>query len=176
MEDIARAAAPELSSAPPPPAQSERRGSVFAGDLVGQGNWVSLVTWAILFAGPLAVLITAAMLTPSSAGHGTHTQLGLPPCGFLVYTGYPCPGCGLTTSFSNMIRFQVGGAFHANPFGILLFLCTAAMVPLSLFGMVRRTPVVDTLDRLHAEKIAIGLSIVSITVWVIRVGMQYFGA
>ncbi|MCZ7677340.1 MAG: DUF2752 domain-containing protein [Sandaracinaceae bacterium] len=93
----------------------------------------------------------------------------------MVYTGYPCPGCGLTTSFAHMIRLEVGGAFTANPFGILLFLCTAAMVPLSLLGIARRMPVIDTLDRLHAEKIAIGLSIVSITVWITKVAIQYFG-
>ncbi|MCA9610613.1 MAG: hypothetical protein KC619_33690, partial [Myxococcales bacterium] len=68
------------------------RGKIFGEDLVGQGDWSSILTWAVLFSGPLAVLVTAAMLTPSPEGHGTHTQLGLPPCGFLVYTGYPCPG------------------------------------------------------------------------------------
>lgn len=153
---------------------SPGRGKVFGADLIGQGDWTSLVTWVVLFAGPLAVLITAVILTPSAAGHGTHTQLGLPPCGFLVYTGYPCPGCGLTTSFAHMIRFEVIGAFQANPFGILLFLCTAAIVPISLLGIVRRMPVIDTLDRMHAEKIAIGLSIVSIVVWVVKVGIQYY--
>ncbi|MBN4049436.1 DUF2752 domain-containing protein [bacterium AH-315-N03] len=157
-------------------AQSRGRGKIFGADLVGEGDWSSLVTWAVLFAGPLAVLITAAVLTPSSAGHGTHTQLGLPPCGFLVYTGFPCPGCGLTTSFAHMIRLEVIGAFQANPFGMLLFLCTAAIVPISLLGIVRRLPVIDTLDRLHAEKIAIGLSIVSILVWGVKVGIQYYSA
>jgi hypothetical protein len=151
------------------------RGSVFAPDLVGAGSWASRVTWSVLFLIPLAVLITAGFLHPDPSGHGTHTQLGLPPCGFLVYTGYPCPGCGLTTSFAHMIRFQIGGAFHANPFGIVLFSGTAAMIPLALLGIVRRMPVIDTLDRLHAEKIAIGLSILSIVVWGIRVAMQYFG-
>ncbi len=165
MEEVASA-----QRLTPPPG----RGKVFGQDLVGQGDWSSIIAWAILFAGPLAVLITAATLTPSAAGHGTHTQLGLPPCGFLVYTGYPCPGCGLTTSFSNMIRLQVVGAFHANPFGILLFLCTAAIVPISLFGIIRKLPVIDTLDRLHAEKIAIGLSVVSIVVWVVNVSLQYY--
>lgn len=155
---------------------SRGRGKVFGLDLVGQGDWSSLLTWAVLFAGPLAVLITAAVLTPSSVGHGTHTQLGLPPCGFLVYTGFPCPGCGLTTSFAHMIRFEVIGAFQSNPFGMLLFLCTAAIVPISLLGIVRRLPVIDTLDRLHAEKIAIGLSVVSIVVWVVKVGIQYYSA
>lgn len=172
MDDSVRA---EGSAALSPGAQ-EGRGPVFGADLVGQGTWLSLITWAVLFAGPVAVLVTAALLTPAAAGHGTHTQLGLPPCGFLVYTGYPCPGCGLTTSFAHMIRLQVHGAFHANPFGILLFLCTAAMVPLSLFGMVRRMPVIDLLDRLHAEKVAIGLSVLSVGVWLAKVAIQYFAA
>jgi hypothetical protein len=134
------------------------------------------VVWFFLFAVPLAVVITAAMLTPSAQGHGTHTQLGLPPCGFLVYTGYPCPGCGLTTSFAHMVRLQVIGAFHANPFGILLFITTVLVIPLAFYGMIRRIPVVDLLDRFHAEKIAIGLSVVSIAVWGVRIGMQYFAA
>lgn len=152
------------------------RGSPFAADLVKQGNWVSLLVWLVLFAGPLAVVITAALLTPSPSGHGTHTQLGLPPCGFLVYTGYPCPGCGLTTSFAHMVRLQVVGAAQANPFGILLFTATVLTIPLAAMGIVRRLPVVDTLDRLHAEKIAIGLSVVSIVTWLVRISMQYLAS
>lgn len=152
------------------------RGSVLGADLVGQGSWMSQIVWLVLWAVPLAVLTTAALLSPAGEGHGTHTQLGLPPCGFLVYTGYPCPGCGLTTSFAHMIRLEVFGAFHANPFGIVLFLCTAAMIPVALVGMVRRMPVIDTLDRLHAEKIAIVLSVLSIVVWGAKVAAQYFGA
>jgi hypothetical protein len=177
MDEMASAvpaseATPGINPVPP----SRGRGSVFAADLVGRGNWSSYLTWAVLFSGPLAVLITAAMLTPDPAGHGTHTQLGLPPCGFLVFTGYPCPGCGLTTSFSHMIRLQIFGAAQANPFGILLFTATAVMVPLALMGIIRRMPVIDTLDRLHAEKIAIGLSILSLLVWGTRVSIQYLGA
>jgi hypothetical protein len=169
MEETVRAEAPAL------PRPNKGRGPVFGADLVGQGDWLSIASWLVLLLGPLAVLVTAAMLTPSPEGHGTHTQLGLPPCGFLVYTGYPCPGCGLTTSFAHMIRFEIFGAAQANPFGILLFLCTAAMVPLAVAGIARRMPVIDTLDRLHAEKIAIALSILSIIVWGTRVAIQYAG-
>jgi uncharacterized protein DUF2752 len=175
MDEIAPAQGTELASAALGRPLPQGRGSVFAPDLVGAGSWLSVVAWVVLFAVPLAVLITAAFLTPAPEGHGTHMQLGLPPCGFLVFTGYPCPGCGLTTSFAHMIRLEVGGAFHANPFGILLFSSSAAMIPLALVGIVRRMPVIDTLDRLHAEKIAIGLSILSIVVWVVRVAIQYFG-
>lgn len=177
MDDAARAEGSDLQGAAARgPLLSSGRGTIFGADLVGQGSWGSLVVWAVFFAGPLAVLITAALLTPAGEGHGTHTQLGLPPCGFLVYTGYPCPGCGLTTAFTHMIRLEVLGAFSANPFGIPLFLFTAAMIPLALLGIVRRLPVIDTLDRLHAEKIAIGLSILSIAVWITKVGIQYFSA
>lgn len=136
---------------------------------------LSRFIWAVLFAIPTAVVVTAAMLTPSSEGHGTHTQLGLPPCGFLVFSGYPCPGCGLTTAFAHMVRLQIVGAWHANPFGIALFTCTAAFIPLAAIGFVRGWPVVATLDRIHAEKFAIGLSLLSMTAWVVRVATQMFG-
>ena len=137
-------------------------------------TWQSRFVWSILFAVASAVVVTAAMLTPNPAGHGTHTQLGLPPCGFLVFTGYPCPGCGLTTSFAYMVRANLAGAWMANPFGIVLFLATFAMVPLAAAGLVRSWSVVATLDRLHAEKIAIGLSVLCMVVWTIRVSIEYF--
>jgi hypothetical protein len=161
-----------------PPAEARPAPDVAGlfGDLVGRGNLLSRVIWAAFFAGPLAVLTTALFLTPSPLGHSTHTQLGLPPCGFLVATGYPCPGCGLTTSFTHMVRLEVFGALGANPFGVLLFLATVAIVPVAAFGMIRRLPVVDTLDRLHAEKIAIFLSVVSLSVWGVKVALQYMGA
>ena len=133
---------------------------------------LSRIVWAVLFAIPTAVMVTAATLTPNPVGHGTHMQLGLPPCGFLVFTGYPCPGCGLTTAFAYMIRANVVGAWIANPFGIALFLATFGFIPLAAIGFVRGWPVVATLDRIHAEKIAVALSILSLVAWVTRIAMQ----
>jgi hypothetical protein len=118
---------------------------------------------------PLAVVLTATQLTPDHSGMGTHQQLGLPPCGFLVVTGIPCPGCGLTTSFSHMVRAQFTGATRANPFGVMLFLVTFFTIPIAGFGFFRGSPVLDTLERLHAEKWAILLSVTSLLVWGIRV-------
>lgn len=127
------------------------------------------LAWAALFLVPTAVLVTAAILTPSPLGHGTHMQLGLPPCGFLEITGYPCPGCGLTTAFANMAHFNVVGAAHANPFGIPLFLATIGMIPVAFVGMLRGTHVMDTLELFQADKIAILLATTSVTVWVVRI-------
>ncbi len=180
MENALPEVAPARPSVPDrisvPPGDGRFGDGRFGGGFTPErGDWSSRVMWFVLFAVPLAVVITAAMLTPSASGHGTHTQLGLPPCGFLVFTGYPCPGCGLTTAFAHMVRLQVLGAWHANPFGIVLFVVTALTIPVAAVGFVRGWGVVATLDRLHAEKIAIGLSLLSLVVWIIRVASQAFG-
>jgi hypothetical protein len=143
--------------------------------LVGAGSVVSRAVWAFLFVSGAAVLVTAAALSPDPAGHGTHTQLGLPPCGFLLMTGLPCPGCGLTTSFAHMIRLELGGAFAANPLGVLLFSVTALGVVVAGVGMGRSLPVIRTLDRLHFEKVLIVLGVGALLIWLSRVGLTLAG-
>ncbi len=128
-------------------------------------HWSTTVGWLVLFALPLAVIVTASTLTPNPIGHSTHTQLGLPPCGFLLLTGVPCPGCGLTTAFAHMANFDPIGAASANPFGIPLFLVSAFTIPFSAWGYLRGLRVIETLERFHFEKVAIMLSISSILVW-----------
>lgn len=57
--------------------------------------------------GSLALLsgfCVAAWIQPDPRGFGTHHQLGLPPCNFLDLTGFACPACGMTTSFSHFVR------------------------------------------------------------------------
>lgn len=143
--------------------------------LVGTGTRLSQAIWLFLFTAGGAVLVTAMVVSPDPVGHGTHTQLGLPPCGFLLATGLPCPGCGLTTAFAHMIRLQVGGAFDANPFGVLLFCVTVVGVGVSGVGMTRSLPVVRTLDRLHFEKIMIVLGVAALLAWLSRMGGPILG-
>jgi Uma2 family endonuclease len=71
-------------------------------------------------AGILGVLATAALLRPDPRGHGTHTQMGLPPCAFFRLTGDRCPACGMTTAFAWTVRGRVDRAWYANPAGALL--------------------------------------------------------
>ncbi len=163
--------------AEPPEASHQAAPLSFGGGHVAyvparSSSWVSRVGWFFLFIIPLAVVITATQVTPAPEGMGTHQQLGLPPCGFLVVTGIPCPGCGLTTSFAHMVRGQFSGATFANPFGVMLFLVTFFTIPVAAIGLYKGSPVLDTLERLHAEKWAILLSITSILVWVVRVARQ----
>lgn len=135
----------------------------------------SRIGWFFLGFVPLAVILTARMLVPDPSGHGTHTQLGLPPCGFLVLTGCPCPGCGLTTAFAHMARLDFVGAARANPFGIPLFLVTFFTIPVAIRGFVRGEAVFDTLDRHHAEKVSAALAICGVAVWIVRAAMHFLG-
>jgi len=90
------------------------------------------VVAAVVLAGCVALLATAAALTPSETGLGTHQQLGFPPCTFVLLTGYPCPTCGMTTAFSYAVRGQLIAAFSAHPAGLALALATAAAVGICL--------------------------------------------
>ncbi len=91
----------------------------------------------LLLAGPGAtVLLLARWLVPSSAGMGTHLQLGLSPCVMLSLTGFPCPMCGMTTTFALMADGDLGRALVNQPFGVVLFLCTVAATGLGLADLI----------------------------------------
>lgn len=82
------------------------------------------------FASWAAVTLIAAILRPDPAGHGTHQQLGLPPCPSVILFGRPCPGCGLTTGFSHVVHGHFAEAMHVHPFAIALY----GMYTLSAFA------------------------------------------
>jgi len=85
------------------------------------GGWrLRLRGLAVLTAAGAAIAL-AVSLAPAAAGHGTHRSMGLPACDFLMRTGWPCPSCGMTTSMAAMARGRVAEAFHAHPFGLVLF-------------------------------------------------------
>ena len=81
-----------------------------------------------------AIVITAARLAPDTHGMGTHTQLGLPPCGFLVVTGLPCPSCGMTTAYASTVRGHLLEAVRAQVAGAFLAAATIAAGVLGLVG------------------------------------------
>ncbi|HZW09136.1 MAG TPA: DUF2752 domain-containing protein [Phycisphaerales bacterium] len=86
------------------------------------------VRWAALVgAGAcLALLVVASRLAPEAAGHGTHTQLGLPPCAWAEALGKPCMTCGMTTAFAYAARGDLLDSARTQPFGFVLAVLTAA--------------------------------------------------
>jgi len=77
--------------------------------------------------GALSPLALAAALTPAGDGHGTHTQLGLPACGWVVAFDRPCPTCGMTTAFSHAAEGDLLTAALTQPFGAALAVAAAAV-------------------------------------------------
>lgn len=75
----------------------------------------------------LAVLALAWRMDPDPRGMGTHTQIGLPPCGFLTAFGRPCMTCGMTTSFALAADARPLEALRAQPMGALLSLVSAGV-------------------------------------------------
>ena len=84
----------------------------------------------------LVLLVLSFTLHPDPRGFGTHTQLGLPPCGYLQSTGRPCLTCGMTTAFAAMAHLRPLLALRANAAGALLFLLVLATPPWCLHALV----------------------------------------
>jgi hypothetical protein len=64
----------------------------------------------------------------------THTQLGMPPCNFVVLTGKPCPACGMTTSFALLVRGDVSNSLRANWAGTLIAVLWALTMVWAIVG------------------------------------------
>lgn len=91
--------------------------------------------WFLLW---LGITAAALWLRPDPSGHGTHTQLGLPPCPSVLVMGRPCPGCGLTTSWTNVLHGNFAAAWSANPFGPFLYAGFSFSALLCLWGWFRQ--------------------------------------
>lgn len=89
----------------------------------------------VWFLGWLGVVGFGLFLRPSHEGHGTHRQLGFPPCPSVALFGRPCPGCGMTTSWSALLHGDLGLAFSAHPLGPPSFLLFTASAAYALVGV-----------------------------------------
>lgn len=97
-----------------------------------------------------APLITGLLLTPATQGHGTHEQLGLPACGWLLVTGYPCATCGMTTAVTLAAHGHLLQAFRVQPAGALFAVVLASGVWFGLHAMVAAIspkPLLDAITR-----------------------------
>lgn len=113
----------------------------------------------------LTLLVVSAFLRPSADGMGTHTQLGLPACGWMLSTGYPCPTCGMTTSFAAAANASFLASARAQPFGTLLAISTA----IGFWGCLHVTAFGSRIGRIFARaftsRVLIGLVILFLLSW-----------
>lgn len=107
-----------------PPLAAERPGGWLTRDPAARTRRRLLA--APVAAGTGGVLGLAAWLEPASAGLGTHEQIGLPECGWILSMDLPCATCGMTTAFAHAADGHLLASLAAQPFGALLAVATAA--------------------------------------------------
>lgn len=100
-----------------------------------RAHWALLVLFLLA---PLGVLLLGLVLEPDPRGHGTHEQLGAPPCAAMFILGLPCPGCGVTTAVTLVGEGRPLAAFVVQPFGALLALGSFAAGALALWASARK--------------------------------------
>jgi hypothetical protein len=105
---------------------------------VKRGVRAGLVAVAVGLAGVFGVAAYLNPYGPDGAARtmATHTQLGLPQCNMVTLTGYPCPTCGMTTSFALLVRGDVRGSLRANWVGTVLAVSWAGLLVWAVAGAV----------------------------------------
>ena len=106
-----------------------------------------LVVWSLFLLGGFTL---ATRLEPSPRGFGTHQQLGLPPCSFKTLVGWPCPSCGMTTSFSHFVRGQWLNSLRTSTTGFVLAIACLVQIPWCLFSVWKKH-----LWRIHRPDLAV---------------------
>lgn len=122
---------------------------------------------SILATGLLSVFAIAVGLEPDPRGFGTHQQLGLPGCQFRKWSGFACPHCGMTTSFSNLVRGRFEDAWRANPLGIVLAAVFAFSIVWSLTTAVTGRWMVTDQPFQWFVFGAIGYLVLSVAIWLL---------
>lgn len=123
--------------------------------------------------GLIAIFSIAIWLKPYDASGNplrqeTHRQMGLPPCTFYVLTnGYPCPSCGMTTSFSLLMRGDVINSLKANAVGTLLALFWLFLIPWCIGSCITGRPLLVVSLEATLTKVVIGFLTLMMLRWTI---------
>jgi hypothetical protein len=143
-------------------------------------RWVRGVL-AGLALGLVVVFAVAVRINPyrddgSAYSMSTHQQLGLPPCSFADKVGIPCPACGMTTSFSLLVRGDVVNSARANWVGTVLAGFCLAFIPWAVVAVVRgRTLFVRSLEK-GLIVVVTSLLVLMLSRWgLVLLGMWYRG-
>lgn len=121
---------------------------------------------ALLCAGVLGM---AAWMTPSATGLGTHSQLRLPPCGWIAFADMPCPTCGMTTAFAHAADGNLIASFLAQPMGFFLAIGVAMTLLVSVHTMLTGSRLPGVLARLWGTRTAIALATLLVASWLYKI-------
>ncbi|MBL8860977.1 MAG: DUF2752 domain-containing protein [Planctomycetes bacterium] len=116
-----------------------------------------------------ALLALGFVVEPDPRGFGTHEQLGFAPCRFLLLTGVPCPGCGVTTSVAHAARGDLAASLASQPFGLVVLLLAPAA---AVYALVKHARGHDLAEVLRATRLgwwAAGIGLAALAAWAWKV-------
>jgi hypothetical protein len=105
-------------------------------------------------------------VTPDPRGHGTHEQMGLPACGWVVQYNKPCPTCGVTTAASHLVHRQPWQALKTQPFGTALAAFGLWLAAVAAFSLVRGRSFLDYLLCLPQVRIFVWGVVLLLASWI----------
>lgn len=137
----------------------------------GNGTWRVRGTALAVAVTCGAVLGLAVFLEPDARGFGTHERIGLPPCGFLVATGLPCPTCGMTSSFALMMHAHPVDAVVAQPAGAMLCLATLVVMLMAMRVVVTgRMPMIRW-ERINPVHFVVTIGVLFMGAWGVKLAL-----
>lgn len=117
----------------------------------------------------IALLGVAMYLQPATEGVGTHQQLGLPQCGWILAANIPCPTCGMTTAWSHTVRGELPSAFLAQPMGMLLAISTLFVAIGACISAVTGYSFNALLYRFAPSKVIIVIAVLALASWGLKI-------
>lgn len=127
--------------------------------------------WTQLFL-IFAVFFIASVLTPAEIGSPEELYLWgikLPPlCVSKLFFETPCPGCGLTRSFTAFTHFQFSNAFYFNLIGPIFAIILILEIPLRVYLLIKGPSVLTTKMQDIISYPSISCAFLMIIVWIIK--------
>lgn len=134
-------------------------------------NWSNRLLGLMLFIPTASLLSVAAWVTPDTEGHGTHTQLGMAPCGFVERTGLPCATCGMTTSFAHAADGSLISSFVTQPAGAVLAVTTAMVCLFSFYAMVMGVNLLPIFRIAWQPKVIVLFGVLVMGAWIYKIAV-----
>lgn len=112
-----------------------------------------------------APLLVGAILTPSPEGHGTHTKLGMPSCGWVMAFDKPCPTCGMTTAVTHAAHGDLFGSFLVQPAGMVFAVVAAMTFWCGLHGLVAGAETVRLSSKIFKGRLLWAIGGILLAAW-----------
>jgi hypothetical protein len=113
----------------------------------GSIRWARRAVAAAVLLGGVLICGIMALTPPDPTGMGTHERWGLPPCSMMERTGWPCPSCGMTTSFAHAVRGQWGAALRVQPAAALMAAAMFLIMGLAAWVLIGGRPLPQWIRR-----------------------------